>query len=160
MFLIKIQTMLIRTLSIVCLTLLYHGAFPKLAWSKANYLAGPVEAELVEVLDGDTIRVRAKIWLDQSISILVRLNGIDAPELRRPKCAAEKELAIQSRQYLASLLVRQSLQLRSIQGGKYFGRVVAIVQTDQSDNLSQDMLQSGLARLYKKGKRKSWCKPV
>lgn len=149
--------MLIRSLLLICLTLLYHGAFSKLAWSKANYLAGPVEAELVEVLDGDTIRVRAKIWLDQSISILVRLNGIDAPELRRPKCAAEKELAIKSRQYLASLLSEQSLQLRSIQGGKYFGRVVAIVQTDQSDNLSQDMFQSGLARLYKKGKRKGWC---
>lgn len=150
--------MSIRIFSLLSLTLIYHAVFSEIAWSKASYLAGPVEAQLIEVVDGDTIRVRAKIWLDQSISILVRLKGIDAPELYRPKCKAEKQQAEQARRYLASLVADQPLQLTSIQGGKYFGRVLAKVQIKQAANLSRQMLKSGLVRSYRKGNRKGWCK--
>lgn len=158
MFLAEFQAMSIRILTFFFLTLLYYVAFSQTAWSRASYLAGPVEAQLIEVVDGDTIRVRAKIWLGQSISILVRLKGIDAPELHRPKCESEKRLAQQARQHLASLVADQPLHLTSIQGGKYFGRVLAKVQINHSANLSREMLQSGLVRSYKKGKRKGWCK--
>jgi hypothetical protein len=44
-------------------------------------LPGPIPAELVRVIDGDTIEVRARIWLDLDLTTRVRLAGIDAPEL-------------------------------------------------------------------------------
>lgn len=59
----------------------------------ADPLPGPIPAEVIKIVDGDTVKVRAHIWVDQTVEISVRLRGIDAPELYRPKCAAEKTLA-------------------------------------------------------------------
>ena len=55
-------------------------------------MPGPIPAEILDVLDGDTIAVRATIWLGQAVETHVRLSGIDAPELRA-HCAEEKEKA-------------------------------------------------------------------
>ncbi|MEZ5921166.1 MAG: hypothetical protein R3C60_07395 [Parvularculaceae bacterium] len=56
----------------------------------ASDLPGPVPARVERVVDGDTVRVAAEIWVDQTVSISVRLKDVDAPELFRPKCPAEK----------------------------------------------------------------------
>ncbi len=48
----------------------------------AELLPGPVTATVQEVIDGDTVAVRARIWLGQAIENRVRLAGIDTPELR------------------------------------------------------------------------------
>lgn len=132
---------------------------------EARFLKGPIEAELLEVVDGDTLRVRARIWLGQSISVLVRLRGIDAPELKRPKCPAEKKLAEAARHRLAALAQGQDLILTDIAGGKYYGRVLAHVQHLKTDTkkrergktLSRQMLGTHLVRPYKKGRRQDWC---
>ncbi len=68
-----------------------------------NRLAGPVPAQVLSVIDGDTIEVRAVIWLGQVLSTRVRLAGIDAPELRG-KCARERALAVRARAYLRARL--------------------------------------------------------
>ena len=56
----------------------------------AEPLPGPVPAEIVRVVDGDTVRVRAKVWLDLHLDVLVRIRGIDAPELNGD-CPEERE---------------------------------------------------------------------
>ena len=45
-------------------------------------VADPVLAQVVEVFDGDTLRVSARTWLDQDLLIWVRFDGVDAPETR------------------------------------------------------------------------------
>mgnify|MGYP001996263084 CR=1 FL=1 len=45
----------------------------------ADTLPGPIQAEVIRVIDGDTIEVRAEIWLGQYIETNVRLAGMDAP---------------------------------------------------------------------------------
>jgi endonuclease YncB( thermonuclease family) len=52
-------------------------------------LAGPVMARVIRVYDGDTILVRARIWVDQEIEIRVRLAGVDTPEIKG-QCAGFK----------------------------------------------------------------------
>lgn len=47
-----------------------------------KYVAGPYEAELLEVIDGDTIRVQATIWVNTFKIATIRVNGIDTPELK------------------------------------------------------------------------------
>ncbi len=42
-------------------------------------IPGPILARVVEVIDGDTILVEARIWLDQVVTTRVRLAGVDAP---------------------------------------------------------------------------------
>ncbi|WP_244483761.1 hypothetical protein [Rhizobium sp. Root482] len=45
-------------------------------------IAGPVSAEIVRVIDGDTVLVMARPWPQQIVEVYVRLRGIDAPELK------------------------------------------------------------------------------
>jgi endonuclease YncB( thermonuclease family) len=60
--------------------------------------AGPFQAELVRVIDGDTFEARVRIWFGQEITTLVRIRGIDAPELKA-RCGSE---ASKARRFMAS----------------------------------------------------------
>lgn len=121
-----------------------------------DVLAGPVAAEVVEVVDGDTIVVHARIWLGQEVETRVRLFGIDTPELHG-KCANERRLAAQARAFLAVRLTDRLIALRDVQFGKYAGRVVARVITPGGEDLSDALIGAGLARRYGGGARSTWC---
>ena len=122
----------------------------------AEVLPGPVPARLVRVVDGDTVVVRARIWLGQEVEIHVRLAGIDAPELRG-KCAFERDLAVRARDFVVARLNGGQVRLSHIQYGKYAGRVVARVHAPDGADLSAALLQAGLAHPYKGRKRRPWC---
>ena len=123
----------------------------------SGQLKGPVEAEVVRVIDGDTLKVRALIWIGQEIEISVRLLGIDTPELRRAGCAAEKEKAEAARDLVQSLVETGSVILSDIRGGKYAGRVLAHVRTERGLDIADRLIKEGLARPYEKGARQTWC---
>ncbi|HLB79370.1 MAG TPA: thermonuclease family protein, partial [Dongiaceae bacterium] len=105
---------------------------------------------------GDTIRVRARIWLDQEVETAVRLLGIDAPELAGA-CAAERALALDARDFLAARAGTAELTLSDIAHDKFGGRVVARVRTSAGLDLAAALLAAGLARPYEGGPRPSWC---
>jgi endonuclease YncB( thermonuclease family) len=115
----------------------------------AEVLPGPVPARLVRVVDGDTVVVRARIWLGQEVEIYVRLAGIDAPELRG-KCAFERALAVRARDFVAARLQGGQVRLSQIQYGKYAGRVVARVHAPGGADLSAALLNAGLAHPYRR----------
>ncbi len=117
-----------------------------------DVLAGPVRAQVVRVVDGDTIEVRARIWLGQDISTLVRLAGVDAPELRGGY-ALEKTLAVQAREYLAARIEGAEVRLVAIEYGKYAGRVVARVATPHGEDLAAGLIAAGLGRANDGGSR-------
>jgi micrococcal nuclease len=122
----------------------------------AETLPGPVPATLVEVIDGDTLRVRARIWLGQEIETAVRLAGVNAPELAG-KCDTERRLAREARDSLAHALVGADLLLTDIRWDKYGGRVVATVRTGEGRDPAAALLAEGLARRYDGGRREGWC---
>jgi len=117
-----------------------------------------VRAHLVRVVDGDTIEVLARIWPDHYVETLVRLAGIDAPE-RRGRCAAETALAERARSRLADILAGARLQLVEVHYGKYAGRVVARVLTEDGRDVAAILLAENLVRAYAGGRRESWCVP-
>ena len=47
----------------------------------SEVLPGPIAADVIKVIDGDTLPVRARIWLGQEVEINVRLADVDTPEL-------------------------------------------------------------------------------
>ncbi|MEP3523948.1 MAG: thermonuclease family protein [Hyphomicrobiales bacterium] len=130
----------------------------------AERLRGPIPATVVRVVDGDTLKVRAKIWIGQTINISVRLRGIDTPELSA-SCPLERRLAQKARQRLASLVKiskdSMPVTLRNISQGKYGGRVIAFVDNANGISVGDVLLKEDIARPYRRNKaRKSWCEQV
>jgi endonuclease YncB( thermonuclease family) len=142
-----------RSLPVLGLTLL---AVASPAAEAAETLPGPIPARLVEVIDGDTLRVRARIWLGQEIETAVRLAGVNAPELAG-KCDSERRLARTARASLAQALGGGDLVLTDVTWDKYGGRVVATVRTPSGDDPTAALLAEGLARPYGGGRREGWC---
>lgn len=120
-------------------------------------LPGPLPARVVEVVDGDTLEVEARIWLGQAVRVRVRLAGVDAPELRG-KCAAERRAAGRAKAFLAATVGDGAIVLREVRYGKYAGRVLARVATAGERDLGRALLARGLARAYAGGKRPAWCR--
>lgn len=122
----------------------------------SEVLPGPIPARVVEVIDGDTVRVRARIWLGQEIEISVRFDGIDAPE-RHGKCAEERRLAEAARDFVAARLKDRAVQLHDVHYGKYAGRVVARAVLPSGEDVARSLVAAGLARAYDGKARGGWC---
>lgn len=119
-------------------------------------LPGPVPARVIQVIDGDTIVVKARIWLGQDVETRVRLAGVDAPELAG-RCERERALARDARAFVEDMVDSGEVVLSQIQYGKFAGRVVARVETLSGEDLSAALLAAGLARPYEGGARTPWC---
>ena len=144
------------------LLLLWTLVVPDAAARAGERLAGPVPAVVTKVIDGDTLEVRARIWLGQELSIRVRLAGIDAPEASS-RCAEERTMALRARAFLAERVIPppgappRLVRLRDIRNGKYAGRVLARVEIPAGLDLGAALLHAGLARSYDGGRRTPWC---
>lgn len=102
---------------------------------------GPVNADVVRVIDGDTVEVRAAVWLGQSVVTRVRLAGIDAPDKDCP--AAREQAARRTRELLGP-----TTTLSALHWGKYAGRVMGRLTTRDGRDLSDVLLAEGHAKSY------------
>lgn len=144
---------LIASSSVLALALL--GASREQSFAEASrryHVDGPVAAELVSVIDGDTVLVNARPWPQQTISVMVRLRGIDTPELKS-RCPLERERARTARELLEQRLAAGDLALSDIDADKYFGRVVARLSFGETSDASDLLLAAGLARPYDGGRK-------
>ncbi len=118
---------------------------------------GSYDAEVVRIIDGDTIVVVANIWPRMSTYVHVRLRGIDTPEYRGA-AICEKQLSKQATAYVTTLVsVGDWVTLKDVTLGKYAGRVVGNLVVRGKD-LSTYMIKKGYAVPYNGGKKtKVWC---
>ena len=122
----------------------------------ASALPGPVPADVITVIDGDTIAVRAHIWPGQYVETRVRLAGVDTPETRRAECEAERQFAHTATQFTRAWLEdHHNIQLRNIQLGSFAGRVIAELENQQGVSLNAELLSQNLAVEY--GQDGNWC---
>jgi len=119
-------------------------------------LAGPMTVEVIRIIDGDTIVVRAHPWLGVFVETHVRLEGIDAPELHG-RCDYEKDLAEQAKTRLAALLGAGEARISDIRNDKYGGRVRARVFDPAGVDVGAELVAAGLARPYHGERRQPWC---
>lgn len=119
-------------------------------------MPGAFTAEVVRVIDGDTLEARVAVWPGQEIVTRVRLAGIDAPEMDG-RCVAEKQAASAAREALARLVGDGVVVLSEVRPDKYFGRVVARVADATRRDVGQLMREAGHARAYDGGRRAPWC---
>ena len=100
----------------------------------------PYPATIVSVYDGDT--VRANIVLLGNLALLnesVRLDGIDAPEIR----GEERPEGLLSRDYLRSILPEAVTLCINQQRGKY-GRLIAAILVD-GESINDHLVRMGYA---------------
>jgi len=106
-------------------------------------------AEVVRIIDGDTLAVRVKLWPGLVAEYAVRVRGIDAPELRRAGCAEERALAEAARDKVAQLYdIGSEIRLERVEYDAFSGRVVADVSRWRSDRwlyLGDELIARGLA---------------
>ncbi|MBM3564793.1 MAG: nuclease [Alphaproteobacteria bacterium] len=119
-------------------------------------VSGPVVAWVHDVIDGDTIAVRARIWLGQDVTTRVRLSGVDAPELKA-SCEEERHLASAARDFVRARVLETRVSLVDIHYDKYGRRVLARVVTATGEDLGESLIRRGLGRPYAGGARNGWC---
>ena len=121
-------------------------------------LPGPVPARVLAVIDGDTLVVKARIWLGQVVETRVRLADIDTPALRAA-CDSARLLAVRARDLVVRLAGDGDVTLYDVRLGKYAGRVIARVVTADGSDLGAALLAAGLAHDYDGRRKRRWCAP-
>ncbi len=126
-------------------------------------LPGPYPAMVTHIIDGDTFEAKMRIWFGLEKVTLVRVRGIDAPELHA-RCAAEARGARAARSTLRDFIGGRRVMLREVGVDKYGGRIDASVWVYDPtapqappENLDGLMLAAGLVRVYHGGRRHGWC---
>jgi micrococcal nuclease len=119
------------------------------------------KAEVLEVIDGDTIVLRVDLGYHITYTDKFRLWGINTPEttyrrsgMTDTQWAAEKAAGIQAKDFLTSRLSGKTIWIKSRKQEK-FGRWLAIVWTDLAFfhdvemSINAELLRMGLAAPYK-----------
>ncbi len=117
-----------------------------------------IPAVVTKVVDGDTIKVSAHIWPSVKVDTMVRIRGIDTPELRG-NCPLEKELAKKAKKFVEdNLAVGSVVYLTDVEHDKYGGRAVAKVTDENKVDVGDALIKNGLARPYSgKVAKSDWC---
>ena len=107
-------------------------------------------------MDGDTVEVAISIWPDLTMTIEIRPEGIDTPELTGPPC--EKALAKRAARFVEGFLFKaESVIVSGVHYGKFAGRVLGHISRDGKD-LADALVKAKHARLWNgRGKKKPWC---
>ncbi len=110
-------------------------------------ITAPINSDEIHVLDGDTIRVFHK-------KPDVRLVGFNAPETRRAKCNAERELGAKATRRVRDLLMSSKLDFELVacscalgtEGTQFcnYGRHCGTLKADGRD-VGQILIAEGLA---------------
>lgn len=111
--------------------------------------------KLLYVVDGDTIKVDIKdVHPLLGSGILVRISGIDSPEIHS-KRPCERKSATEARRFVEDMLLNaKQIDLTNVQRDKYF-RILSDVLVD-GDLVSAKILKKNLAVAYSGETKKKW----
>jgi endonuclease YncB( thermonuclease family) len=109
------------------------------------------QLRVARVTDGDTIKV-----VVDHMKTVVRLVGIDAPELGRKKNEPGQPFSRKATKYLAKLVLNKTITLEEY-GTDRYGRTLAVVFVD-GKNANLEMVKAGLAEVYR-GKHARYFNP-
>lgn len=136
------RTFLVSTIAAICVSASAWGA------EQAN----PYRlyfAEVINVIDGDNLAVKVRLWPGLVAEYSVRVRGIDAPEIRRPSCEEERSWGDEAKAQLEKLYdVGSEVRLENVAYDSFSGRVLADVSRWRSDRwlyLKDEMVERGMA---------------
>lgn len=124
------------------------------------------QATVVELVDGDTLVADVVLWPErhheQRMRVTIRLEGINAAEVRHAACPAEAEAGLRALAALEDLAPEGTVVVLSGVGGARdkYGRVLGHVETAGGIDLGHALVSRGLAVAYDGRGRKPgpWCR--
>lgn len=123
----------------------------------ATGLYGPYSANVIKVIDGDTVRLDIRIWPGLTQRVNLRLSGVNTPEKRGKVSDCEKKAGQAATEFTQRFLNGvNTVTIHGVKRGKYAGRVLGKLSKAETD-LGQALIHAGHARPYSGGKRKAWC---
>ena len=104
------------------------------------------KARCSRVVDGDTIIAEVDLGFSVYTKVRVRLEGIDAPEVRT-RDLVEKQKGLTSKKYLEDVFsINKEFTLESKKLDKY-GRCLGTIFIGDV-NINEEMIEEGLAEVY------------
>jgi len=107
------------------------------------------QANVIEVLDGDTITVTIDLGFKLTYSTPVRFFGINAPEVHSTN-AKEKSDGLKAKAKLTELLAGKIVTLRTVKPNDKYGRYLADVYLSggglQEKSVNQQMIDLGFCK--------------
>jgi len=100
------------------------------------------KAQVLRVVDGDTIDARVDLGFNVDMNIRFRMIGYDAPETWRPKSEEERALGKKATKALENLISGKTIIIKSNKFGKYrwLGEVFL---PDNPISVNQQMIDLG-----------------
>lgn len=127
--------------------------------ASSAFMAKTYDAEVIRVLDGDTVVIAAR-YLPEPLKpeLAVRVFGVDTPEKApRAKCIAEAERGLAATAFTKQAVANATtVQVSIMSWDKYGGRVLGDLLLN-GNSLSKMLIDAGLARRYFGEKKESWC---
>ena len=125
-----------------------------IAMSKKKYIYA---ADVVRIIDGDSIVLKADLGFDVWINKSFRLNGIDTPESRinlkkYPERAREKEVGLKAKQRL-KVLCGKKVIIEVVDKGKYGRPLINIFTGEAERDICKILIEEGLAIKYQGEKK-------
>lgn len=114
--------------------------------SGAELVAGPVEARVLRVIDGDTFEAEALVWPGHRVRVAMR-----------SRCSAERRAAVHAKDALERLIGGRIVTISQVGGGKYYGRVLADATNAEGLPIAETLLRHGMVRAYAGGRRVPFC---
>lgn len=115
-------------------------------------------AKVIDVIDGDTVRVDIDLGLSIWSRQVLRLAGINAPEMVGTTAAAGKS----AKDALINRLFGKVVRIETLKSKEKYGRYLAYIWTveggevpsySESESVNHWLISQGLAVLYDGGKR-------
>jgi len=134
-----------------------------ISWEDTSSFTLPItDCRVIKVYDGDTITIASKLPIKNSplYRFSVRLNGVDAPEIKGVNITEEeKNAAHQCQEYLSNLILNKHITLKNVKNEKY-GRILADVYLNDIF-INEHLLKERYVVAYNgktKSKPASWLK--
>lgn len=116
---------------------------------------------VIDVYDGDTITIITKfdfLNTNNFIKLKIRLNDIDAPEIRT-KNEAEKEKALEVKKYLQDLILWNYVILSDVKFESKWSRylaTVSIVKDGENFDINKHLIEKKIVKKYNGGHKETW----
>ena len=111
-------------------------------------------ADIIDIIDGDTIDVRIDLGFDIFLKKRVRLNGIDTPESRTTDLH-EKKYGLEAKEWLKHKLVNANhivIKTELPDSTEKYGRILGTLWVnDETTSVNDQLLKGGYAWAYDGG---------